>query len=106
MTLTVPHRFSIFRPALGLLLAVALVACERSVFVDDPAQTIERDSAPGVIGLAGGAAIKLVDIERIVSLELYDLEMQALSTSFLLIVPDPFSTRQLTSAGWSATVTV
>jgi type II secretory pathway component PulC len=29
-----------------------------------------------VIGLVGGAAIKLVDIERIISLDLYDLEMQ------------------------------
>lgn len=53
-----------------------MAACEKKPSVQDPAPTTTNDTASQVIGIAGGKAIRLTDVEDAIGLELYDLEMQ------------------------------
>ena len=66
----------VFRHAMTTLLAFAAVACDQSAQVHERSHPAHSDSAAQVIGAVDGEGIKLADAERVVALELYDLEMQ------------------------------
>ena len=66
----------VFRHAMTTLLAFAAVACDKSTQVHERSHPAHSDSAAQVIGAVDGEGIKLADAERVVALELYDLEMQ------------------------------
>lgn len=75
MKLTTPKRSVTSRPVLGIFLALAAVACERSALVDDSIRISESDSASTVIAEVGSSEIKLIDVEQSISLELYDIDV-------------------------------